>query len=109
MVVKVVLLYPLPPVAERFDEMLTAEHVPNHLATIPGLTRCVLSKVLWSLGKESPFYSMAELYFPTLETVQSTLTACVAHEILDHAASISESEAVLAIVCMEEIVSLSKP
>jgi uncharacterized protein (TIGR02118 family) len=105
MVVKVVMLYPLPTDGEAFEAAYMHEHVALVLARIPGLTRYVLSKVLWAYSGEPPFFLLAELYFPSLEALQRGFTPAVAQELGAHAAAISTGGPPLAFVCMEEVVA----
>ena len=104
MVVKVVMLYPPPTDGETFEAAYMREHVPLVLARLPGLTRYALSKALWGYNGEPPFFLLAELYFPSLEALQSGFTPAAAQEIGAHAAAISTGGPPLAFVCMEEVV-----
>jgi len=107
-VVKVVMLYPPPQRMETFETVYLQEHVPLVLARLPGLTRYVLSKVLWADDGEPPFFLLAELYFPSLEALQHGFTPPIAQAISAHAAAISTGGAPLMLVCMEEVVGDAK-
>ncbi len=103
MVVKLVILYPSPEDAQSFEAAYVGEHLPSLLETLPGVLRCALSKAIWSWTEELPFHLMAELYFPSLEALQTSLPVDVVQEIGAHMALFA-GDATVSVVCMEEVV-----
>lgn len=102
MVAKLVVLYPPPENVEAFEERYVDEVVPFLLARLPGLTRCVLSKLIWAPAGEPPYHLMAEIYFPSLEALQATLSPPVFQTIATQPVG-PAAGAPVAFVCTEEV------
>lgn len=102
MVVKLVVLYPPPDNVEAFEERYVDEVVPFLLARLPGLTRCVLSKLIWAPAGEPPYHLMAEIYFPSLEALQAALSPPVFQTIATQPVGPTAGTPI-AFVCTEEV------
>jgi uncharacterized protein (TIGR02118 family) len=70
---KLVVLYPAPRDPTAFERAYREEHAPMVTpATFKGLTRFVASRVTGTAGGGSaPFARVAELHFPSLQTLQA--------------------------------------
>lgn len=108
MVVKVVLLYPQSLDVDTFTTTYVQEHLPLVPAKIPGLTRSVLSKVLWSYDDQMPFFLLAELYFPSLEALQNGLTTAVVEQLRSHGGVTPTEGTPFIFACTEEVVEDKK-
>lgn len=102
MVVKLVVLYPPPDNVEAFEEQYVDDIVPFLRQCLPGMTRCVLSKALWALAGEPPYYLLAEIYFPSLEALQAAVSPPVFQTIAAQPLAPTTSIPV-AFVCTEEV------
>jgi uncharacterized protein (TIGR02118 family) len=70
---------------------------------LKGITKFVATKVLGTAdGSAPPFYRMAELHFPSLETLQESASSAGAQQAVAHAISISSGGKPLFLVAEEE-------
>jgi uncharacterized protein (TIGR02118 family) len=101
---KLVVLYPYPQDVDVFERAYTEEHVPMvNENTMKGITKFVATKVLGTAdGNPPPFYRMAELHFPSLETLQECASSAGAQEVVAHAVSISSGGKPLILIAEEE-------
>ena len=101
---KLVVLYPYPQDVDAFERAYTDEHVPMvNENTMKGITKFVATKVVGTAdGSPPPFYRMAELYFPSLETLQACASSAGAQAAVAHAISISSGGTPLFLVAEEE-------
>ena len=102
MVVKLVVLYPPPDNVEAFEEQYVDEIVPFLRQHLPGMTRCLLSKTIWSLAGEPPYHLLAEIYFPSLEALQAAVSPPVFQTIAAQPLC-PAAGAPIAFVCTEEV------
>jgi uncharacterized protein (TIGR02118 family) len=102
---KLVVLYPYPQDVDVFERAYTEEHVPMvNEKNLKGITKFVATKVLGTAdGSAPPFYRMAELHFPSLETLQECASSAGAQQAVAHAVSISTGGKPLLLVAEEEI------
>jgi len=79
---KLVVLYPYPQDVDAFERAYTEEHVPMvNENTMKGITKFVATKVVGTAdGSAPPFYRMAELHFPSLETLKECASSASAQE-----------------------------
>jgi uncharacterized protein (TIGR02118 family) len=100
--VKVVMIYPRPQDEQAFEKTYLGDHVPMVEHKLKGLTRLVLTKVTGSpLGKIAA-YRMAEVYFSSMNDLQSSIESDAGKEVLAHAQSISSGGQPLILICEEE-------
>ncbi len=101
---KIVVLYPYPQDVDAFERAYTEEHVPMVSEnTLKGITKFVATKVLGTAdGSAPPFYRMAELHFPSLETLKECASSASAQKAVAHAVSISSGGKPLFLVAEEE-------
>jgi uncharacterized protein (TIGR02118 family) len=88
---KLVVLYPTPKDAEKFERAYTQEHAPMVTPqTFSGLEKFVASKVLGTPdGGIAPFQRIAELHFPSIGALQTAAASASAQKAVAHALSIS--------------------
>ena len=108
MSVKLVVLYPYPKDQEAFEKAYTSEHIPLVAKSLTRLTKAVYTRVLMSPQGASPFCRIAELHFPSLETLQADFSTPEAQALGAHAASISTGGIAVSLICDEETVIFSK-
>jgi uncharacterized protein (TIGR02118 family) len=101
---KLVVLYPTPRDPAAFERAYREEHSPMVTpATFKGLTRFVASKVTGTAdGKSAPFVRIAELHFPSLQTLQAAAGSESAKRTVAHAVSISTGGPPMFLVAEEE-------
>ncbi|MCL4862849.1 MAG: EthD family reductase [Caldilineaceae bacterium] len=102
MMAKVVVFYPPPADVDGFLASWRREHAPWLVSHIPGVTRTVYSKALWTFDGEPPCFLLAEFYFPSLEALQKGFPPATAQELAAHAAATLQGCAPIVFVCMEE-------
>ena len=88
-ITKLIVAYPHPLDVEAFEKVYREEHVPLAVAKLTGKTKMVATKVLGSPQGTSPFYRIAEVYFPSMTALETCAASPGAKEALDHAAKIS--------------------
>ena len=104
---KLVVLYPYPQDVDAFERAYTEEHVPMvNENSMKGITKFVATKVVGTAdGSAAPFYRMAELHFPSLETLQACASSASAQQAVAHAVSISSGGKPLFLVAEEQTTS----
>jgi uncharacterized protein (TIGR02118 family) len=101
---KLVVLYPYPKDVAAFERLYTEEHIPMVNAdALKGLSKFVATKMVGTPdGSPPPFYRMAELHFPSLDSLQAAAGSDAAQKAVAHAVSISSGGAPIFLVAEEE-------
>jgi len=88
---KIMVLYPTPRDPAAFERAYREEHSPMVTPrSFPGLTRLVASRITGTAdGGRAPFARVAELHFPSLQTLQKAAGTDGAKRAVAHAISIS--------------------
>ena len=86
---KIVVLYPPPKDEAAFEKVYAEEHIPMAVAKLGGKTKMVATRILGAPMGKPAFYRMAEIHFPSLETLQDCLASPGGQETAAHAISIS--------------------
>jgi uncharacterized protein (TIGR02118 family) len=100
--VKLVVIYPRPTDIEAFEKAYQDEHVPMAVEKLAGKTRFVGTRVLASPQGVPPFQRIAEIYFPSMEALQTCAASAGGQETLAHAIAISTGGAPILLVAEEE-------
>jgi uncharacterized protein (TIGR02118 family) len=108
MSIKLVVLYPYPKDQEVFERAYTSEHIPLVARNLTRCTKAVYMRVLMSPAGASPFCRIAELHYPSLESLQADFSTPEAQELGAHAASISTGGMAVSLVCEEDSVSFDR-
>ena len=87
--VKLIVAYPQPKDASAFEKVYAQEHVPMAIANLHGKTKIVATKIMPSPQGESPFYRVAEVYFPSMEALQKCAESAGGKQTLANAVKIS--------------------
>ncbi|MBA2565511.1 MAG: EthD family reductase [Gemmatimonadetes bacterium] len=99
---KIVVLYPRPSDVDVFEKAYTQDHVPL-VPKFKGITKFIQSKVIGAPGGGTPaFHRIAELHFPSMDTLNEAAASAGAQEAVAHAVSISTGGAPVFLVCEEE-------
>ena len=100
--VKVVIIYPRPGDEQAFERAYLDEHVPLVEGKLKGLTRLVLTKVTGSPQGKIAAYRIAEVYFSSMNDLQTIMDSDAGKEVIGHAQSISSGGPPLVLFCEEE-------
>ncbi len=101
---KLIVLYPAPRDVSAFERAYNQEHVPMVTAeNFKGIKKFVASKIVGTPdGSPAPFYRIAELHFPSLESLQAAAASSSAQKAVAHAVSISSGGKPIFLVAEEE-------
>lgn len=101
---KLVVLYPYPEDVDVFERVYLQEHMPMvNAEALEGITKFIGTRVVGTAdGSPPPFYRIAELHFPSLETLQKAASSEGAQKAVAHAVSISSGGMPMFLVAEEE-------
>ena len=101
---KLIVLYPSPRDVNAFERAYTQDHAPMVTPqNFKGISRFVASKIVGTAdGSPPPFYRIAELHFPSMETLQAAAASSSAQQAVAHAVSISSGGKPIVLVAEEE-------
>ena len=100
---KLIVMYPIPADVDRFEQRYTDEHVPMAVEKLAGKTRFVASLIKSSVGQEQvSFHRIAEVYFPSMQDLESCLNSPGGQETAKHAVDISTGGAPLFLIAEVE-------
>ena len=101
---KLIVIYPAPKDMDAFERAYTQDHAPMvNTETFPGITRFVASRVVGTPdGSPPPFYRVAELHFPSMESLQTAASSAAAQKAVAHAVAISNGGRPIFLVSEEE-------
>jgi len=100
--VKLVVVYPRPKDVDVFEKIYQEEHAPLAVARLGGKTKIVATNVLGSPQGTPPFYRIAEVYFPSMQTLEACAASDGGKEALAHAVKISTGGTPIFLVAEEE-------
>jgi uncharacterized protein (TIGR02118 family) len=101
--VKFMVIYPQPQDVAAFEKLYQEEHVPMAVEKLIGKTKFVATKITASPdGGTPPFYRIAEVHFPSLETLQACAQSEGGQETLAHAVKISSGGSPIFLIAEEQ-------
>lgn len=101
--VKFMVIYPQPQDVATFEKLYQEEHVPMAVEKLLGKTKFVATKIAASPdGGTPPFYRIAEVHFPSLETLQACAQSEGGQETLAHAVKISSGGSPIFLIAEEQ-------
>src|SRR6267143_2090107 len=106
--VKLVVIYPRPKDVDVFEKVYQEEHVPLAVAKLSGKTKIVATKILGSPQGTPPFYRIAEVYFPSMQALETCAASEGCKEALAHAVKISSGGTPIFLVAEEETFTFSQ-
>jgi uncharacterized protein (TIGR02118 family) len=86
---KLIVLYPPPTDVTTFERRYNSEHAPMVLEKIPGLKKFVAAQVLGTPVGAAPYQRVAELYFDSIESLQTAMASAGGQATVAHAMEIS--------------------
>ena len=102
---KIIVMYPYPSDAEKFDRDYTEDHAPMVTTdTFPKITKFVANKIVGTPDGTQPKYRLiAELHFASMEDLQAAAASDSAQKAVAHAFEISSGGPPVVIVAEEEV------
>ena len=90
---------------DAFERAYTQDHAPMvNTETFPGITRFVASRVVGTPdGSPPPFYRVAELHFPSMESLQRAASSPAAQKAVAHAVAVSNDGRPIFLLSEEEM------
>jgi len=87
---KLIVLYPPPADVTTFERRYHSEHAPMVVQKIPGLKKFLAAQVLGTpAGTAAPYHRVAELYFDSIESLQTAMASAGGQATVAHAMEIS--------------------
>jgi uncharacterized protein (TIGR02118 family) len=104
---KILVLYPQPTRMDEFERAYADEHIPMAAPIFKeyGATKAVLSKVVGAPAGKPAFHRIAEIHFPSVESLQRC-AAGKGQDALAHARTISNGGPPVVLIAEEEVVTL---
>ena len=101
---KLIVIYPSPKDVSAFERAYTQDHAPMVTPqNLSGIKKFVASKVVGTPdGSPAPFYRVAELHFPSMESLQAAAASPSAQKVVAHAISISSGGKPIVLVAEED-------
>jgi uncharacterized protein (TIGR02118 family) len=98
MTAHLLILYPIPKDAAKFDRAYREEHLPYAGPKLVGATGVKTQRVVGPGFAPPPYHLMSDVSFPTLDALKACAASDSGKEALTHAASISSGGAPTLIV-----------
>lgn len=99
---KLIVMYPHPKDADKFENVYHNEHVPMAVAKLSGKTKIVATKVLDSAQSPSRFHRIAEIHFPSMQTLKACAASEGGQQVLENAMAISTGGPPVVLIAEEE-------
>jgi uncharacterized protein (TIGR02118 family) len=96
------ILYPTPKDAAKFDRAYREEHLPYAGPRLEGASGVKTQRVVGPGFAPPPYYLMSDVSFPTLDSLKACAASKGGQEALAHAASISSGGAPMLIAMNDE-------
>jgi uncharacterized protein (TIGR02118 family) len=103
MTAHLLILYPIPKDAARFDRAYREEHLPYAGPKLVGATGVVTRRVVGPGFAPPPYHLMSDVTFPTLDALKACASSEDGKEALAHAASISSGGAPMIVVVNDDV------
>jgi len=87
---KLIVMYPTPTDVTIFERRYEHEHVPMAVDKLAGKVRFDANLIMAAPGKEqAPYHRIAEVYFPSMQSLEDCLSSPGGQETAAHAVEIS--------------------
>ncbi|HSC23464.1 MAG TPA: EthD family reductase [Casimicrobiaceae bacterium] len=106
---KLIVIYPTPRDVDAFERAYSAEHLAMAapLLQAAGASRAVLTRISGAASGAAPYHRMAEIHFPSHETLTACLASQGGRDVLADARRISNGGAPLVLIATEDVVTLA--
>ncbi len=104
---KLLVMYPMPTNMEAFERAYAKEHLPMAapIFAAAGATKAVFTKVSGSPAGKPAFHRIAEIHFPSQETLQDCTASPAGRDAIAHAHKISSGGPPVVLIGDEEVVT----
>jgi len=102
MTAHLLILYPIPKDAAKFDRAYREEHLPYAGPKLIGATGVTTRRVVGPSFAPPPYHLMSDVTFPTIDALKACATSKGGQDALAHAASISSGGAPTVIVVKDD-------
>jgi uncharacterized protein (TIGR02118 family) len=104
---KILVMYPMPKDMDAFERAYADEHIPMAapIFKAAGATKAVLTKVSASPAGKPAFHRIAEIHFPSTETLQKCAASQPGRDAIAHAHKISNGGPPTVLIGDEEVVT----
>ena len=97
------IVYPTPKDAKKFDRAYREEHLPYAGPKLIGATGVATKRVVGPAFAPPPYHLMSDVTFPTLDALKACAASDSGKQALAHAASISSGGAPILMVLADEV------
>jgi len=106
-VTKLIVMYPMPKDMTAFERAYSGEHIPMAapIFQAAGATKAVLTKMLGAPAGAPAFHRIAEIHFPSAETLQACAASQAGRDAIAHAHKISNGGPPVVLIAEEEVVT----
>ena len=104
---KLIVMYPTPKDMNAFEHAYNAEHIPMAapIFQAAGATKVVLTKISGAAAGTPAFHRIAEIHFPSPETLQVCAASKGGRDALAHAHKISNGGPPTVLIAEEDVVT----
>lgn len=99
---KLIVMYPPPKDVQAFETIYKGEHVPLAVEKLLGKTKIVATRVLGSPGGKPAFHRIAEVHFPSMQSLEECAASEGGKQTIANAVAISSGGAPVFLVAEEE-------
>ena len=104
---KLLVMYPMPTNVDAFERAYAKEHLPMAapIFAAAGATKVVFTKLSGSPLGRPAFHRIAEIHFPSQETLQDCVASLAGRDAIAHAHKISSGGPPVVLIGDEEVVT----
>jgi uncharacterized protein (TIGR02118 family) len=99
---KLIVAYPQPTDTQVFEKAYQEEHVPLAIDKLRGITKIVATRTLASPQGTPPYYRIAEVHFPSMQSLEECAASESGKETLANAMKISSGGPPVIMIAEEE-------
>lgn len=105
---KLIVLYPPPKDSAEFERVYFADHIPMVAPVLKeaGGTKVVLTRITGTPAGPAPFHRMAEIHFPSMDSLVGFAGSKGGQDAVAHANQISTGGPAVFMIAEEEVVTL---
>lgn len=104
---KLVVMYPHPKDVGAFEKIYQTEHVPLAVARLGGKSKMVATRVQGSPQGAPAYYRIAEVYFPSIQALESCAASDGGKDLQAHSLKISSGGPPIFLVAEQETFTFS--
>src|ERR1700690_3349300 len=104
---KLIVMYPMPKDMAAFEKAYAGEHIPMAapIFQAAGATKAVLTKIVEGAAGAPAFHRIAEIHFPSIESLRACAASQPGRNALGHAAKISNGGPPVVLIAEEDVVT----